>query len=388
MSNIFYLQNGNAFVINPENESNPVEARQGKKAFLISVNLVDLTTDKTVWTAEAIRKLATGLVPVTCPKADGKGTKRSTKAVLIERLEAYVAAEKAVLATKLDSTIELLAENGYSADNLLTLISNFKGEDLAKAIILSLEGKTYADTTLVRTLLPKIRKVLRAEYTGSDLGEVLKVLSERYEGVSKSVKKAEDEQVLFNVNNRRAVAISPLLNMVKDTVDKVKTGVTVTWKQLSVALALATGRRCAEVHGTATVFSLTDNPNMLSFYGQLKARDSREVEAFDIITLIPSEDVLVLWNALKATGKMYSDPSDVNRKVARGVSVELPKDLSNLFEECGVQKYKDLRDIYASRILQYKPVTVTDNAFVAKFMGHGKDDLKTCNTYQKIYIKD
>lgn len=386
MSNIYGLKNGQTFIINPSEESNPTEARQSKKTFLLGINLADLSTDKTVWSAEAVRKLATGLVPVTCPKADGKGTKRSTKDILIARLESYIAEEKALLVAKSSEVLETLELNSYSTTHLLKLISTMRGDDLVNSIELSLFATGYANATICKNLVPSIVKVLADRYEGSDKSQVIGGIYSKFRSMTKELNNEYKAKVAANNAAQTLVTYKPLIDFATDVVTRIKQGTSLSWKEVSIALALVTGRRMAEIHGKATSFTTNDTQGTLTFKGQLKTKERATEESYDIPVLLPTEDVLLLWSELCKTDRQFDNPSDVNRKLSKGFSTELPVSIGKLFKSTGVTKYKDLRDIYAARILKDKPVGVSASSLISQVLGHGEDDIQTASSYQKIDI--
>ena len=141
----------------------------------------------------------------------------------------------------------------------------------------------------------------------------------------------------------------------------------------------------AEIHGIATSFHATDNEHVM-FTGQLKTKEREQgAEPYIIKTLADASRVVAAWERLKELRGTLS-PHDVNRKLSKPLSSEMPASILALFNAAGIQRYKDMRDIYAAKMLEYRPVHITANAFVARCMGHGADDLSTANTYQKIRI--
>jgi hypothetical protein len=141
----------------------------------------------------------------------------------------------------------------------------------------------------------------------------------------------------------------------------------------------------AEVHGVGTSFEYIDDDHVF-FKGQLKTRGlSDTVNGYAIRSLVPSSRLIAAFDRLVSL-RAPMEPEDVNRLLAKPLSTELPLSLKAFKAATGIQKYKDMRDIYAARVLEFKPVTMTPNAFLSGCMGHGDKDDNTANTYQKLRL--
>jgi hypothetical protein len=135
------------------------------------------------------------------------------------------------------------------------------------------------------------------------------------------------------------------------------------WRPVSVALALATGRRQVEIHSTAT-FTYVDEYHVL-FAGQAKTRGKaflayQETPTYIIPTLLKADLVVKGHEWLKAnSGKFYDSEKKVNDNVNRDANAylrdiagqtvkvynESGEDISD--EVTGQFTYHDLREVYA-----------------------------------------
>jgi Telomere resolvase len=381
MVNVFYLTNGENFVINPALEVNPNEARDSKKVFLLGLNIVDLSTDK-LWTAKAISALATGMVTI---KDEGK--KRATKAVLIDRLKDYVTEERLAASVVDDNLIlyakQTLQDCSLSPERLQVLIETLVGQDLVDGIAALIMAKNYAPSTIVKTILPDVAKLITAGYKGED-GQVVKgSLYARFKTMRDLVHKDTNLKVVEACNNRVLTEWEPLSTFVSNVFSNVETS---TWKHLSFAIGLATGRRMSEVHGMDTVFEVVSEDTLI-FEGQLKTKSREDVGAYEIPTLFPATQVYQAWLKLRELGKASLTPQDVNKKLSKALSTEMPKDIQDIKKQSNLLAYKDLRDCYAAFCHLKKPETMSTNAYLSKIMGHGENDLETASTYDKRGIK-
>lgn len=377
MTNIFYLSNGQNFIVNPALESNPVEARNSKKVFLLGLNVIDLTTDK-LWTAKAVSALATGMVSIGM-----EGKKRATKAILIERLTAYIAEER-LAASIVDENViqyakQTLADCSLNTDRLTALIESLIGQDLVDAIAALILAQNYAPSTIVKTVLPDVSKFITALYKGEDGNSVKGSLYARFKALREAVHHTTDINVSTACKDRAITdwtIVKPFVDNILDNID------TVSWKHLSFALALATGRRMSEVHGVATVFTYVDDSHLL-FEGQLKTKTREDIKPYIIPCLFPATKVLAAWERLRTLNRASYKPEDVNRLLSKALSKELPKDIADIKELANIKAYKDLRDCYAAYCRTTKPESMSTNAFLAQIMGHGENDLETASTYDK-----
>lgn len=377
MSNKYFLRDGRNFIINPETEDKPGDARAAKKVFLLTVNPKDLETDKS-WSVEAIRALATGLVSTTT----GEGGKRVSKKELTTRLTSYIADERATLLVASQDILENLELCGYNPNDLLEMLGRMHGTELANEIEKSILVKGYAPTTIVKTLLPDVVKSINEHYKGDDKGYVVSELRRKFSSITSDIKKEYASKVADEAREQRQVKFDLLFSWVENVL---KTPEISTWKELSIALSLVTGRRMAEVHGIKTVFLTTEDEYKVSFEGQLKTKGRGDIGAYEIPTLVPAKTVIAAWEKLKDSGKIMS-ADEVNRKLSKGFSTELAYSIKTMFKASGVTQYKDLRDIYSAKLLTNKPTGISDNAYLGLYLGHDPDDINTSNSYQKLYL--
>jgi len=129
------------------------------------------------------------------------------------------------------------------------------------------------------------------------------------------VKADEDTQsVAHRENNKIKLDISDLLNWAKDTLENIN--LKTRWQDVSIALALVTGRRQDEIHGEGN-FELTSDEYKLSFSGQSKVKGEsalyfEENPSYEIPTLIKAEIVYKAWQWLVQAGKTNKSNKFIN----------------------------------------------------------------------------
>jgi hypothetical protein len=377
MSNVFFLSDGRNFIINPSLEGNQSEARDSKKVFLLGLNVLDLSTDK-AWTAKAISALSTGMVHIGM-----EGKKRATKAILVERLTAYIAEER-LAASIVDESVVLYAKQtlndcSLNAERVEVLIKTLAGQDLVDGLASVILNQGYAPSTIVKTVLPDIAKLITAFYQHDDGNAVKGSLYARFKSLRDAVHKSTNIKVVESCNDRAITDWTVLSPFVANILDNIETS---SWKHLSFAVALATGRRMSEVHGVATVFSFVDDSHLM-FEGQLKTKERKDIKPYEIPCLFDAAKVIKAWEKLRELGRASYQPEEVNKRLSKALSNEMPKDIQDIKTASNLTTYKDLRDCYAAYCRITKPESMSTNAFLANIMGHGENDLQTASTYDK-----
>jgi hypothetical protein len=173
------------------------------------------------------------------------------------------------------------------------------------------------------------------------------------------------ENAKLNAINPTPVDITGWLKLSLNTLESVAAGKQVQWEAVSFALALATGRRQAEVHCTAQILKVEhDDPSTSTVaalpgyavlfagrgnrpFGQTKTRSGSESEKEWIErpkrvlpTLVSADLVLAGWQYLEDHGQKVEEEELVNRTF-NGKLASLIKKVAPGFT------YKNLRDFYA-----------------------------------------
>ena len=199
------------------------------------------------------------------------------------------------------------------------------------------------------------------------------------------------------VENRIEIDLTNSLKYAYNILTDVKNGEDkINWLDVSCAVALATGRRMAEVHLSAS-FELIDS-HTVAFKGQLKGKDRkirvvdkavklRDV-TFKIPTLLPADLIINALNWLNSKGKRFDkdeDPERVNRRFSKTLN-QACKDW-DIFPE-DERTYHKFRAAYLRAAIindgNVDPYDFTD--FAKEVLGD--DDESTINAYKRYGIKE
>ncbi|MTJ56074.1 hypothetical protein FJR38_27230 [Anabaena sp. UHCC 0253] len=198
------------------------------------------------------------------------------------------------------------------------------------------------------------------------------------------------------VENRIEIDLTNSLKYAYNILTDVKNGEdSINWLDVSCAVALATGRRMAEVHLSAS-FELIDS-HTVAFKGQLKGKDRkirvvdkavklRDV-TFKIPTLLPADLVCFALDWLNSKGKRFDkdeDPERVNRRFSKTLN-QACKDW-DIFP-ADERTYHKFRAAYLRAAIindgNVDPYDFTD--FAKEVLGD--DDESTINAYKRYEIK-
>jgi hypothetical protein len=198
------------------------------------------------------------------------------------------------------------------------------------------------------------------------------------------------------VDNRIEIDLTNSLKYAYNILTDVKNGEDkINWLDVSCAVALATGRRMAEVHLSAS-FELIDS-HTVAFKGQLKGKDRkirvvdkavklRDV-TFKIPTLLPADLIVNALEWLNSNGKRFDkdeDPERVNRRFSKTLNQKC-KDW-DIFP-ADERTYHKFRAAYLrAAIINDGSVDPYDFLDFAKEV-LGDDDEATINAYKRYEIK-
>jgi hypothetical protein len=156
------------------------------------------------------------------------------------------------------------------------------------------------------------------------------------------------------------------------------------WKHTAIALALATGRRPIELFRTGD-FKVV-NSNTVEFSGQAKKKlaDSESYEIpvlFDASVCVSAIDHM---RNLLALGKRLTN-DQVNQKTAKPLADRMQR----IFGDDAIEFY-GLRAAYARYVLRnfYYAEHGTEEAFLAKILGHEEHDLNSVQHYKTVIFSE
>lgn len=153
-----------------------------------------------------------------------------------------------------------------------------------------------------------------------------------------------------------------------------------TVPEYAICLSFLTGRRLYEV---CCVGSFTRKQGELFFSGQAKTRNTKFLK-YVIPSFIRSLPIIRYWNKFHDEFPHMKNCSneEFHNRYSRTIGQKLKH-----FNFYGVSQPKDLRNLYAAYcIKKFKPVDISDVAYVSKILGHGEDDLNTANSYMSHIV--
>jgi len=244
-----------------------------------------------------------------------------------------------------------------------------------------LKGHThnYEDSTIVKTYLPKINRVL---LTHGEFGQVVsKLVNNHFKAARLEVDKTTDIRVVERHNDLKPISQTTIQTFIESVVERCESGSKICWLSVGLALGLLTGRRQAEIFGDAE-FVKVDATHIM-FSGQMKMKSRQDVGAY-VIPVFNADWVVMLIGKLTEADKRGKTKVYVNETISANYS-RTPR----LTKPLGLSFFKDSRVAYALYHCTYsKPESITIQAYLGRLMGHGEHDLETSNSYQKFKLVD
>lgn len=192
----------------------------------------------------------------------------------------------------------------------------------------------------------------------------------------------QERQLAKRKKEKETISFKPLHDFATRTLSKVDELSYRQWKHVSIALAIATGRRLAEIHQENTQFEYIDKYHV-NFTGQLKVKGDAEKyfakhPSYEIPVLIDAELVCKAHQWLKDNKKVVDDSKAVNRRYSGDISQAMKGLKTNLDINHKLFTYKGLRTIYAQVSNKLFNNNDSDNTlYLAQILGHGRGELLT-----------
>lgn len=198
--------------------------------------------------------------------------------------------------------------------------------------------------------------------------------------VSEHKKGLQERRVAQRRRERETISFKPLHEFAVSTLSSIEKFKARDWKRVSVALALATGRRSAEIHRSATMFEYVDKWHV-EFTGQLKAKGDagdyfEQNPSYKIPVLVDASLVVKAHQWLKDNGKTVEDSDAAHRRYSGDLSdfVKVLRGRWGIAHEFFT--YKGLRAIYADVSNQvFNDNDTANELFLAQILGHGRGEL-------------
>ncbi|MBD2083374.1 protelomerase family protein [Leptolyngbya sp. FACHB-17] len=401
MSNRYFLTDGTNFIIDPQKEENPIEARKAKIHFVMGLNMLDVAKNP-IWKIDAIRALATALVQTT------EDRKRSPKNILIERLSEFIEAERKAKATALDAMIDDGVIDVRTIDLVfLALSKNLTPKEISDLIEGSLRETYTTDESLVKTGLNRLFKAISRDDRFVNYQAAIAKIKTELKSITVPVnnqhRKNYTEQVKNSQGDLRFIRKAPVMEfteMVLSTPDDYN------YIAVSYAIGIATGRRMAEILGDHSTWEAVDNDH-LAFTGLLKTKSLNRID--ERVILLPLIDSHLVVSAIEwldgnnPKAKNYRiDHERVNARYSKEFSNRAPKSVlamkdaskAGLSEENekslpGIRQFKDTRDFHAAYHMQLiydaeSSAETPQHYVMSKVLHH--DALAATESYMKVKL--
>lgn len=235
-----------------------------------------------------------------------------------------------------------------------------------------------------------------AQYNSEKIIAVIDEFGDALSFLFRSYKERQNSRYREQVSNRtekssrKVISLSSYLFKAEDVLTQVANGATlsdVEWRDVSCAIALATGRRMAEIHLSAQFAHAGDY--LLLFTGQLKGKNRKLNEQkirdceFSIPSLLPANLILRGMDFLEKNDKRFSateDPEKVNRRWSKVLN-ERAKEWAIIDN----MTYKDFRKVYLRASMINAGVDPFDYLDFAKAV-LGDKDAETIKVYQQYEV--
>jgi integrase len=189
-----------------------------------------------------------------------------------------------------------------------------------------------------------------------------------------NINKRQNEGIEIDVINLITWANDTLKNLPSDTA---------RWREVAIALMIATGRRQSEIMSSA-IFEAIDSYK-IHFTGQLKRHIDDQVESFTIPTLVNSQLVVNGLKWLQTNGKRENNPKKAHNRFSRYLSetakktcddyINLTQGNWNYIDDKGKEKDRRTCHIFRQIYGQIAYKTFCSNTrkisqFLTEIMGH------------------
>jgi hypothetical protein len=311
----------------------------------------------------------------------------------------FIERRKAELDNKLNTSTE------FNAIESMLVTAFLKHQDVSKLVEdLAYHWKVikgYAETTIASTKPKDLRQAIekiKYEYPESEgfLDDFYDVF---YKTVCKPYKDADNKERMKELNKIKTseekikmdgdYVLNWAVKTIKNALQLPNSKILRGWYELSLALAITSGRRMEEIHGETVhiskgitrYYALEGNQVYIS---QLAKSDEKTSFKFTPIG-VSSEDWFKAFNKLPDTALGLTEDK-VNKTICTNIAKSLRK--KEVFEELNFESYKSSRDFYvAYRIAReyQKGITAYNNEsdFVQSIIGH---DSKMAGLYYQKFV--
>lgn len=358
-------------------------------------------TDYENMSLNRVQTIAEGMIP---------GYEVMSKDELINAIMESVEATLTIAKAKEALTLECQGELDFDQRFIRTFYERgkteperFNPQSLAQGLLNNLRAKRHKDTTICKTDAKVFRSTLtllsanrEIPYQWGDeaynhfrtlIVDITQKVNKEGRDLVERYATLKDEEVLIMLDPNTVIkwTYDTLVLTVNGEFDKRG------WQRVSLALAIATGRRQAEIHGKTT-FLPSVKPDHLQISGLLK-KESKDV-GLEAPCLVSPQLWLDAYNRTKTAYPQRFDlePEVVHKKLSKPLSDYLGGRNGcphQCYDYLGFPNYKTSRDFYGSFIGKYyhnPRLHGTLSNFLASIYGH--ENITTSHSYEKILLTE
>ncbi len=351
-----------------------VEREQRIKELLVYSN-IELESKTKAFYHENLRGLITGYT-------------KMKKSELIDAVKDIVSSYKESIQQRAADYLDAFGDSDFSYDLVVSFYSSdVPPKEAAEIIYQRIQANKPTDTTLAKSKPKQLRLVLdKIRATAESSSEWCDAVYESFQElilpvlvrVNKDYKQTNETRT---ADDFMRVDGDAVLKWAKDTIewaanqDNLERG----WHKVSFALALTSGRRQGEIHGT-TAYEVVDSSHIKATGLLKKSSDDFEL-VFHCLT-----DAKQWLQALnKLPEKRRNQP---NSRVNSTIRPAISESLGSKIEELGFKSYKNSRDFYINYHIDrfYDRMThATEASYVKNLVGHSTQ--KIAVSYIKMFTR-
>ena len=191
-----------------------------------------------------------------------------------------------------------------------------------------------------------------------------------------------------NRGEKTKVKLNNLIDKCLNTLELLDNGKNPKWTELSIALALGTGRRMAEIHSLGNFEYVSDN--RIYFSGQAKTREAEGSNSeYEIISLFPARLMIKALKYLEECGRRL--PKEVQEENPKACNKAYAMALSRSLNKYPNVTYKSLRALYADILWQskkeeYSRTGIEKHSLYSQWLGHIDFNGKIDSTFMSYMI--
>ncbi len=369
--------------IQQKNKPENLQDREEKLKNLATFNKMALEA----MTVAELRELGAFLVP---------NYRKLRKPEMIDALIEVSAHYRAEALKENLAAIELMGDIDLSPEFIIECKNkNLSSDQVSKIIIKTIESKGYAESTIAKTVPRQIKKVLDTVALKLSDGTTKNWTDEIFDFVREHVKdyhrKVNKEtaikvEAIGDVDSKDGVIYIDGKKVINWAIEKInwayeQENLDKGWHSVSLALALTSGRRQDEIHGTCEYRAIDENT--LEATGLSKKKDDHYKHKSPC--LVNAQKWVEVINKLPVNLRDQPN-SEVNQNIRKKIEKSIKdKELKFL----GFTKYKDSRDFYVSYLISteyHKSKHGSEINFAKKLLGH--ESKRQTLHYEKICVEN